>query len=77
MKTLWLLPGSSTPTSSHFKADKCAGEEEQDHVAEFGEGNQNQQYLAAYNVGDHHWLIWAELMESQKPCQKGQGGENQ
>jgi len=46
-------------------------------VAEFGEGNQDQQYLAAYDVGDHHWLIGAELMVSQKTCQKGQGGEYQ
>ncbi len=46
-------------------------------MAEFGEGDQNQQYLAANHVGDHHWLIRAELVVCQKTCQKGQGGENQ
>jgi hypothetical protein len=53
-KTLWILPRSSSPSSSHLKTDECACEEEQDHMSELGKGNQNQQDLAGYNVRYHH-----------------------
>jgi len=46
-------------------------------MPEFGEGDQDQQYLAGNNVRDHHWFIRANLMVSQKTRQKGQGGEPQ
>ena len=66
-KTPKILPRSGPSPASHFKPDKGAGEKEQNHVAEFGEGNQNQQYLTTYNMRYHHGFIWAELVVSKKP----------
>ena len=60
------LPGSGSPSSSHFEADKGPGKKEKDHMTQLGCGNQYQKNLAQRNMQDQHYFIGAPLVMCHK-----------